>query len=391
MSEQEHTGPADQTPPEQPAPEQPAQEQPSLDAALVGKLARTQFFQALYLISLLHPEVRHMGPGQDPGKEVLRFRATRSLSFGPSDVSSIDYDAENDRYDVRVNFFGLYGPASPMPPYVTERIIERDETPSSLEDLLDLFNHRFISLLYGMWQKSRHFVRFEEHGLDPTSQCFLALCGFPVDDRAELGAVPRTAILPHVGLMSHYSNSPDAIASMLSSYFDLPFEIIEFVSRTVDIPPESRMELGIHNTLLGGDLVLGEQVEDDLGKFRLRIGPASYEDLQRFLPHGDKHPELVDLLAMIVRDPIDWDLEFSYEAATMQPGQLGTARLGNNLWLSDGENAKLENNVHLAAAHPSGTVPEENQLIGTLAGLGGQAGGFTLEQASSSDKTPVTA
>ncbi|ASP35443.1 type VI secretion system baseplate subunit TssG [Labrenzia sp. VG12] len=369
----------------------PTPDQLSPDAALVDKLARTQFFQSLYLISLLHPEIRKMGPGHDPEQEVLRFRATRSLSFGPSDVSSIDYDEATGRYDVRVNFFGLYGPASPLPPYVTERIIERDETPSSLEDLLDLFNHRFITLLYSMWQKSRHFVRFEEHGLDATSQCFLALCGFPVDDRTELGKVPRTAILPHVGLMSHYSNSPDAIAAMLSSYFDLPFVIIEFVSRTVDIPPESRMELGIENTLLGGDMVLGEQVEDDLGKFRLRIGPAPYDTLQNFLPGGANHGVLVDLLAMIVRDPIDWDLEFSYQQETIEAGQLGSARLGNNLWLSDGENAKLENNVHLAPAQPSGTVADENQVFVTPVDLGGLAGDSVVEAAASSGKTSVSA
>jgi len=375
MSEQENTAP----------------DHPSPDAALVGKLEKTQFFQALYLLSLLHPEVRQMGPGHDPEEEILRFRAARSLSFGPSDVSSIDYDPDNGHYDVRVNFFGLYGPASPLSPYVTERIIERDETPSSLEDLLDLFNHRFISLLYGMWQKSRHFVRFEAHGLDATSQCFLALCGFPVDDRAELGNVPRTAILPHVGLMSHYTNSPNAIASMLSSFFGLPFEIIEFISRTVDIPADAQMELGLRNTLLGGDMVLGEQVEDDLGKFRLRIGPASYEDLQAFLPSGEKHPILVDLLTMIVRDPIDWDLEFSYLQDSMQAGELGTARLGNNLWLSDGENAKLENNVHLAPAQPSGTVLDESQVFVAPAGMGGPASDFPVEHAPSSDKISVTA
>ncbi|MHA7776856.1 type VI secretion system baseplate subunit TssG [Roseibium sp. M-1] len=356
----------------EPKPSQP--ERTSPDAALVGRLEDTQFFQALYLISLLHPELRKMGPGHDPEKEVLRFRGTRSLSFGPSDVSGIEYDEQTGHYDIRVNFFGLYGPASPLPPYITERIIERDETPSSLEDLLDLFNHRLITLLYGMWQKSRHFVRFEEHGLDPTSQCLLALCGFPVDDRAELGTVARTAILPHVGLMSHYANSPDAIAAMLSSFFGLPFEVVEFVSRIVDIPPEARMELGLQNTLLGGDIVLGEQVDDDLGKFRLRIGPAPFEVLRDFLPHGPKHAVLVDLMSMIVRDPIDWDLEFSYEPATIEPGQVGLSRLGNNLWLSDGENGLLENNVHLAPARQHGTVSDANQVMLPSAGGSEQAG-----------------
>jgi len=328
------------------------------DAALVKMLDRTQFFQALYLIGLLHPKLREMGPGFDPGQEVLRFRASRSLSFGPSDVSGIDLDAQSGRYDVRVNFFGLYGPASPLQPYVTERIIEQDETPSPVEDLLDLFNHRFITLLHEIWRKSRHFVRYEGHGLDATSQCLLALCGFPVDDRETLGNIPRAAILPHVGLMAHYANSPDAIASMLTSFFGLPFEIIEFVSRTVDVPPEALMSLGLGNSLLGGDMVLGEQVEDDLGKFRLRLGPAPYEVLQDFLPGGDQHGVLTDLLTMIVRDPIDWDLEFSYEPDGIEAGQLGSARLGNDLWLCDEEGGPLENNVHLAPARSGRGSPD---------------------------------
>ncbi|MES0884483.1 type VI secretion system baseplate subunit TssG [Roseibium sp. SCP14] len=328
----------------------PETDERKLDAALADRLEGTQFFQALYLIGLLHPDMRNMGPGHDPEEEILRFRASRSLSFGPSDVSSIEYDDQDDHFDIRVNFFGLYGPASPLPPYVTERIIERDEHPSPVEDLLDLFNHRFITLLHDMWRKSRHFVRFEGHGLDATSQCLLALCGFPVDDRDKLGGVERTAILPHVGLMAHYANSPDAISSMLTSFFGMPFEIIEFVSRLVDIPANSRMELGIANSVLGGDMILGEEVEDDLGKFRLRLGPAPYDVLKEFLPHGEQHKTLVELLAMIVRDPIDWDLEFQYEPDSMQAGQLGLSRLGNNIWLSDGESGLLENNVHLAPA-----------------------------------------
>ncbi|POF33794.1 type VI secretion system baseplate subunit TssG [Roseibium marinum] len=332
------------------------------DMALAETLERTQFYQALYLIGLQHPQIHKMGPGFDPEREVMRFRASRSLSFGPSDVSALAYDGQSGRYDVRVNFFGLYGPSSPLPPYVTERIIEQDETPSAVEDLLDLFNHRFITLLNDIWRKSRHFMRYEGHGLDTTSQCLLALCGFPVDEREKLGDISRAAILPHVGLMSHYANSPDAIASMLTSFFGIPSEIIEFVPRIVDVPPQSRMSLGLGNSLLGADMVLGEQVEDDLGKFRLRLGPAPYEVLKDFLPGGEQHAVLTDLLTMVVRDPIDWDLEFFYETEGMEAGQLGAARLGNNLWLSDGEGGPLENKVHLAPVRTGGTYPDSPEI-----------------------------
>ncbi|MET1413053.1 type VI secretion system baseplate subunit TssG [Roseibium sp. HPY-6] len=349
----------------------PKTEETPLDAALAERLKRTQFFQALYLIGLLHPELREIGPGHDPEKEVVRFRASRSLSFGASDISSIDYEDAADRFDVRVNFFGLYGPASPLPPYVTERIIERDEYPSALEDLLDLFNHRLITLLYDIWRKSRHFVRYKGHGLDPTSQCMLALCGFPVDERDTLGNVDRSAILPHVGLMSHYANSPETISSLLTSFFELPFEIVEFVTRTVDIPAEARMELGVENSLLGSDMVLGEEVEDDLGKFRLRLGPAPFDQLEEFLPHGDQHAVLVDLLSMIVRDPIDWDLEFEYEPDSIEPGQLGLSRLGNNMWLSDSADGPLENNVQMSPVTSDTTVSRGNQPV--LEQVGGNA------------------
>ena len=364
-------------------------EEHQLDAALVERLEGTQFFQALYLISLLHPHMHNMGPGHDPEGEILRFRATRSLSFGPSDVSSIEYDEQNDRFDIRVNFFGLYGPASPLPPFITERIIERDEHPSSVEDLMDLFNHRFITLLNDIWRKSRHFVRFEGHGLDATSQCLLALCGFPVDDRDKLGSVERTAILPHVGLMAHYANSPDAISSMLTSFFGIAFEIIEFVPRLVDIPENARMELGISNSLLGGDLILGEEVEDDLGKFRLRLGPAPFDVLCEFLPHGEQHTTLVELLSMIVRDPIDWDLEFQYEPDTMRAGQLGLSRLGNNIWISDGENGSLENKVHLAPASSDSSVSDEIQVVLDISGIGTQFGESPISDNSSPGRMQV--
>ncbi|GAA0783508.1 type VI secretion system baseplate subunit TssG [Roseibium denhamense] len=315
--------------------------------ALAEHLSNSQFFQLVYLIGLVHSDISKMGPGHAPEDEPILFRATRSLSFGASDVSEIQYDAARDRFQIRVNFMGLYGPASPLPPYMTERIIESDQTPSSVEDLFDVFNHRLITLLYQIWQRSRHYIRFEHDGLDATSKCFLALCGFPIEDRAEIGTVKRSALLPHVGLMSLYSNSAEAIGSVLSSFFKVPCEIIEYVTRHVQIGPEAMMELGIRNTLLGGDMVLGEEVTDDLGKFTVRMGTASFETLEPFMPGGPRHHEIAELLAMVMRDPLEWDLQFVFDENEVQSGQMGGARLGVSLWLDADDRTKLENPVRL--------------------------------------------
>ncbi|MBO9424560.1 type VI secretion system baseplate subunit TssG [Labrenzia sp. R4_1] len=325
--------------------------------ALAGHLAHSQFFQLVYLIGLMHADVNKMGPGHAPKDEPIQFRATRSLSFGASDVSEISYDEARDKFDIRVNFLGLYGPASPLPPNVTERIIESDENPSSLEDLLDLFNHRLTILLYQIWRRSRHYIRFEDHGLDATSKCFLALCGFPIEDRAEIGSVARSALLPHVGLMSLYSNSAEAVASVLSSFFKVPCDIIEYVNRHVVMGEESQISLGVRNTLLGGDMVLGEEVEDDLGKFTVRMGPAPYEKLKPFMPGGERHPEIAELLAMVMRDPLDWDLQFVFKEDTVTAGQVGDIRLGVSLWLDAEEDSQLENPVQLTGL-PLGSGPD---------------------------------
>lgn len=315
--------------------------------ALAARLQDSQFFQLVYLIGLIHSDINAMGPGREPRDEPVLFRSTRSLSFGASDVSSISYDEQLGKFVVRINFLGLYGPASPLPPNVTERIIERDEMPSSLEDLLDLFNHRLATVLYQIWHRSRHYIRFEDHGLDPTSKCLLALCGFPIEDRAEIGTVARSALLPQIGLMSLYSNSGVAVAAVLSNYFEIPVEIVQYVNRRVVIGHEARIALGIRNTLLGGDMVLGEVVDDDLGKFRVRFGPAPFNRLKPFLPGGPRNHEVTELLAMVMRDPLEWDMEFDFEEDTVSSGFVGSSRLGVSLWIDAEEDRHLENPVQV--------------------------------------------
>ncbi len=313
---------------------------------LAAHMANSQFFQLVHLIGLLHDDVNKMGAGQDPARESIRFRATRSLSFGAGDISQIHYDAAAERFDIRVNFLGLYGPSSPLPPFNTERIIEQDEAPSALEDFLDLFNHRLITLLFQIWRKSRYHVRYAPKARDPISRRFLALCGFPVESRDEIGGVPRSALLPHVGLLSLYSNSAEAAASILSNCLKVNCKVEEYVMRRVHIEAAEQMALGVRNTTLGEDVVLGEEVDDDLGKFTLRLGPATSQELEPFMPGGARHHEIPALLSMIIRDPLEWDLEFEFISESIQAGRLEGARLGETFWLASGD-GEMETPVRL--------------------------------------------
>ena len=308
-----------------------------------------RFHQLVTLAELLFDQRGEVGQLGDPEEEFLRFRAARSLSFGARDIASMSFDDEARHLEIRVNFFGLYGPSSPLPPFYTERIIEEDQTPSAVEDLMDLFNHRMIALLHVIWRKYRYYLRYENGGTDALSKRFLALCGFPVEDRDRIGQVGRSALLPHVGLLSLYSSSADVVATTISNFFGVEARIEEFVTRRVAIEEDARFQLGVTNTELGGDTILGVELDDDHGKYRVCLGMATFKDLERFLPHGARHQQLSELLSMINREPLEWDIEFDFEPDSIAVTGLGETRLGWTSWLQAHEPDYLESKVRVGA------------------------------------------
>ena len=315
------------------------------------------FHQLVTLIEMQHANAKRVGSLGDPRAEYVRFRSTRSLSFGASDISEVSQGEVPGRIDIRANFFGLYGPASPLPPYYTERVIEEDMTPSAVEDLFDLFNHRLISLLHVVWRKYRYFLRYETGGTDALSKRFLALCGFPIEDRGRIGQISRSALLPHVGLMSLYSSSAEVVAATISNFFGVPCRIEEFVPRRVAIDEGSRFQLGMMNSTLGEDGVLGFELEDDLGKFRIKLGKADYDQLRAFLPGGSRHGQLAELLSMINREPLEWDILFEFEPQTVPMARLGECHLGWSSWMHADQVDRLESSICLAAVEtPSNTA-----------------------------------
>lgn len=327
----------------------------SARATDIAGLKTIHFHQLVTLVELQRGAGIRVGSLARPEDESVRFRATRSLGFGASDISSVTLDEAADQLQVRVNFFGLYGPASPLPPYYTERIIEEDQDPSAVEDLFDLFNHRLVSLLHVIWRKYRYYLRYEADGTDALSKRFLALCGFPVEDRERIRETPRSSLLPHIGLMSLYASSADVVAATLANFFGVPCRIEEFVPRRVVIDEAARLRLGSANAVLGEDAILGRELDDDLGKFRICLGRASFDALAPFLPSGARHRQFGELLTMVNREPLEWDVEYDLEPDTVPMARLGECRLGWSSWLAAQNPAFVENRVHIASMTPEGT------------------------------------
>ncbi len=284
-----------------------------LDEQELHALAGLQFFDLVEELHRLYPDAEPVGSTKSTGREPARFKANATFGFPPNEVHSVERSAElAEGVDVRLNLIGLYGPPSPLPTNFTERIIH-------------------AALLYLVWRQYRHDLRYRTGGTDPISQAAGALFGLlPTVGDAESDAA-RSLLLPYVGLLSMYSRSASAIASVLTHFFEVPFEIEEFVARWIALPEDARFELG-GPLVLGSETVLGEIMQDVAGHFRVWCGPLDFERYKSFLPGRQDHDRLRDLIDLLVRDPLSRDLGFQIRPETVPAWSLGEGELGWTTW-----------------------------------------------------------
>ena len=124
---------------------------------------------------------------------------------------------------------------------------------------------------------------------------------------------------------------------MLRQYFRSPSITLEqCLPRQVSIPDEQRSALGRNNSTLGNELILGSHIMSIAGAFRVHLTQLDWNDFHRFLPPGQDHQTLHNLLAFLLRTPLQYDLRLQLQASEVRALQLGsrnTCRLGWTTWL----------------------------------------------------------
>lgn len=315
------------------------------------------FFALVEHLETRFPLAPPLGGTRDPGAEAVRFRANPSLGYPAREVQHIDLTADGARADVMVNFLGLYGPSSPLPPFYTEQVIEDAAEGGVLGPFLDLFNHRLVSLLVRVHKHHRHALQYSGGAQDAISQTVAALMGL-LPGRAD---ARRVFLLPYAGLLSCYSLSASIIATLIGHCAGLPVRIDEFVERVVTIPEGQLSRLGDTPPALGADFIVGSEVRDHLGKFRLVIGPLDGATFARLLPDQPLFGNMLRLLMLALKDPLAFDMRLEV-APGERPGlTLGSGQLGWNTWVAPPQEAG--GHVDLAAEHIAAGLLTAGPLI----------------------------
>lgn len=297
--------------------------------------AGKSFFALALRFETLFRDAPPFGSTVSPTREIVRFRANPTFGFPAEEVASVAVrqTGASSGLDVMVNFLGLYGPSSPLPPLYTERAIAAEGEDRVLTTFLDFFHHRLVSLIVQIWKHHRYYLRYQSGGQDRLSACIAALFGMLPRHLDEHARDLRVTLLPYAGLLSLYSRSAAIISHIISEATGHPTHIEEFISRLIRIPEPQRARLGVAQTTLGEDFVLGEEMADDFGKFRVSIGPLTRAAFERLQPGEPDFTATGELIRLSIKDPLMFEHALELAPGEAPAWQLGKARLGWTTWL----------------------------------------------------------
>lgn len=262
----------------------------------------------------------------------VQFEADPSFAFPPSDIVSIT--KIDDRIVLRLSFMGLAGVSSPLPSYFGDYIVRRETEAAALLDFLTIFNNRLYALFYRAWKKYHLTSIAGGHTDDPLLRCMAALAGFPLNMELPASAV-RT--LAYAGLYAGMPRSHASLEALLSDYFgSIPVRVTEFMPCWAPLPDPLRIGNN-DNARLGETAILGTSLYERSGKFRVGLGPLTSGQFESFLPKGENHTAVKNLIESFLSEPLDYDLEVMLESRDLKPVLLGadTARIGETAALGE--------------------------------------------------------
>ncbi len=329
---------------------------------LINHSEQYSFFQAVQLLNDYNHLVSETGGKEVLKKTLIQFSVNPQLSYNKSDIEFVSIQETDEKRiaTMSINFLGLYGAVSPLPAFYSEGIIQSKNGEDSTKDFMDLFNHRMISLVYKCWEKYRYYKQykskqyknrqyneFEDDGSDPFTNWMFALCGLVQPDQRMASEVDWDRLLPFIGMLGMRCHSASVIESILRFYFKLDsFYICSNMKRFVKVSEDQQNRLGLQCATLNHDMVLGKEVEDRSGKFRIKITKLSYERFVKFLPDGEDHMSLKKIVDYVLRDQLEYDIELQLikqDVPSLSLSHHNQEKLGWSTWV--GAHKKVKKSV----------------------------------------------
>jgi type VI secretion system protein ImpH len=346
----------------------------ALIARLLERPQGFNLFQAINLLERASPWARSLGQG-DGTREAVRMSGFVSLAFEPSDIRSVRPNAAphehhaaapadgyvaRQTYTISTAVLTLAGVNGPLPmPYTEMVLARRAARDPATGDLLDIFNHRFLSFLYRSRKKHAPGLNGRATDESALSACLDALGNLGLRGGAR-GPLDQRLWLRHAGLLGCAPRSMSGLLAMLSDRLGLRVRGTQFVGGWREIDPRDSLRLaraGSRAPRLGGLGVLGRRTWDQAAGIRIEFLDLAHARFTSMLPGGDDH----ELAAWLIRCYLPQDLEVEFllyptqQRSACTVGGMAASRLGWTSWLAHPSTAGSAGNAgtaHRAAAAP---------------------------------------
>ena len=300
----------------------------SIDPKLLGRLLDSphtyDFFQAVHLLERLLPERDPVGGFADPADEIVRFTTPTTVGFPASMIQALAEATDDGPARMMVNFFGLTGPQGVMPLDYSLYLGQRGRMGDhALNAFLGIFEHRIVSLFYRAWAKSHAAIGVEGRGTGETggdeatsedwlTRHLLSLVGLGAPSMQRRLPIPDAVLLYYAGLFNVPSRPASALEQIVGDFFDVPVQVEQFIGAWYPLDVAAQTALGADSAIpagLGGGAVAGDEVWDQQGRVRLRIGPLTRTRYEEFLPGGPAHTALRGLTRFFSNDQLDFEIQ----------------------------------------------------------------------------------
>jgi type VI secretion system protein ImpH len=304
---------------------------PDIKERLLDESSRFSFIQAYRLLIHLISKENNLSVESHEIEKRIFVHPQLSLTYPESDVCRID-ELSSNNFLMEVTFLGLYGTSSPLPSFYTEDLLhEQSEDLSVSRDFIDIINYPIYQIFFKCWCKSHLFYSIVERTNSDILQrlyCLLGIEGEKLRDRVE----NPYGLLRYIGLTTHFPRSAESLRTLLSDALnESSINIEQCVTRVAKIPEDQLFSLGVSGNIIGNNCFLGNEIVDNMGKFRVHAGPFNSESFHRFLPHQPLFHKMKQLINFYMDKAFIWDFKMYLKGDNIK-----TTCLGSNKWSSLG-------------------------------------------------------
>jgi type VI secretion system protein ImpH len=310
------------------------------------------FYAALRELECCYGTHPRLGHSARPSDDAIRLGQTPSMMFAPSTLAAF-VSKPHLPPQLKVYFFGVFGPNGPLPLHLTEyaRNRVRDAKDSTFEDFADMFHHRLLCLFYRSWADKEPTVHLDRPAQDRFARYVGSLLGIGDASLSHRDSFPDHAKLHFAAHLGCHTKHSEGLESILNDFFQVPVKVQEFIGEWLDIPKDSYCFIDTDYTTgqLGVSAIIGVRSWQCQHKFCITMGPLSLSQYESFLPIGDRLKNVLAAVNNYVGFEFNWDLNLILKKEEVPVARLGQyGRLGWTSWLQTSNRVKDANDLYLA-------------------------------------------